>query len=263
MHAYIKNDTGIVNMIGPGRNKNGNHGKGRPGSENLGLLNLNRVCKYYQTPAGKFVALNGVSLHIPAGDFISVVGKSGSGKSTLINMITGIDKPSSGEVVVNGTLVHSLSEEQIVVWRGKNIGVIFQFFQLIPTLTSIENIILAMDYGQQWASSQRPERAMQLLELVEMGDLAHKFPAELSGGQQQAVAIARGLANDPPILTADEPTGNLDSKSAALVMGLFESLVESGKTIVMVTHDPEMAERATHKITLADGKIVDEAYKNR
>lgn len=248
-------------MFGSGRNKYGNSGKGQPGSENLELLAINRVSKFYQTPAGKFVALNEVSLHISAGDFVSVVGKSGSGKSTLINMITGIDKPSSGEVLVNGTLVHSLSEEQVAVWRGKNIGVIFQFFQLIPTLTSIENILLAMDYGQQWSFSQRPERAMQLLELVEMTDNAHKFPAELSGGQQQAVAIARGLANDPPILAADEPTGNLDSKSAALVVGLFERLVESGKTIVMVTHDPEMAERATHKITLSDGKIVDEAYK--
>jgi putative ABC transport system ATP-binding protein len=197
-------------------------------------------------------------LKVGAGEFVSIVGKSGSGKSTLINMITGIDRPTSGEVLVDDTTVHTLSEEQIAVWRGRALGVIFQFFQLLPTLTAVENVMLPMDYCEMYAPGERPERAMYLLEQVGMADYAHELPSALSGGQQQSIAIARALANDPPILTADEPTGNLDSRTAEAVFRLFESLVDSGKTILMVTHDNDLAERARRTVVIADGEIVDE-----
>ncbi|MBN1139066.1 MAG: ABC transporter ATP-binding protein, partial [Anaerolineae bacterium] len=172
-------------------------------------------------------------------------------------VITGIDRPTAGQVLVDHTAVHTLSEEKLAVWRGHTIGVIFQFFQLLPTLTAVENVMLPMDYGGVYAL-ERPERAMYLLELVDMADHAHKLPAELSGGQQQSIAIARALANDPPLITADEPTGNLDSRSAQSVLQLFERLVENGKTILMVTHDQELAARAPRTLVLADGEIVDE-----
>ncbi len=226
------------------------------------LVALHEVVKVYRGAAGSFTALDGVTLHVESGAFLSIVGKSGSGKSTLINVITGIDRPSSGEVLVGGTPVHSLSEEQIAVWRGRSVGVIFQFFQLLPTLTAIENILLAMDYGGRYPVSARPEQAMALLERVGMAAHAHSLPNRLSGGQQQCVAIARALANDPVLLAADEPTGNLDSKSADMVFRLFEDLAASGKTILMVTHDNELARRAPRTIRLADGRIRDE-FANR
>jgi putative ABC transport system ATP-binding protein len=226
------------------------------------LVHLREVVKTYQSTAGTFTALKGVDLQVEAGAFVSIIGKSGSGKSTLINVITGIDRPTSGEVIVDDVHVHTLNEEQIAVWRGRSIGVIFQFFQLLPTLTAVENILLAMDYGGQYPATKRPERAMYLLELVGMADRAHRLPNSLSGGQQQCVAIARALANDPVLLTADEPTGNLDSKSAEMVFHLFETLAQAGKTILMVTHDNELATRAQRTIRLADGRIVDE-FTNR
>lgn len=226
------------------------------------LVHLREVVKTYQGTAGTFTALKGVNLQVEAGAFVSIIGKSGSGKSTLINVITGIDRPTSGEVIVDDVPVHTLNEEQIAIWRGRSIGVIFQFFQLLPTLTAVENILLAMDYGGQYAAAERPERALYLLELVGMADLAHRLPNSLSGGQQQCVAIARALANDPVLLTADEPTGNLDSKSAEMVFHLFENLAQAGKTILMVTHDNELAARAQRTIKLADGRIVDE-FTNR
>lgn len=219
------------------------------------VVDLRNVVKTYESAAGTFTALQGVDLQIEAGAFVSIIGKSGSGKSTLINVITGIDRPTSGEVIIHDTPIHTLNEEQIAIWRGRSIGVIFQFFQLLPTLTAVENILLAMDYGNRHQTSQRSERAMELLELVGMTDYAHKFPNTLSGGQQQCVAIARALANDPALLTADEPTGNLDSKSAEMVFRLFESLANSGKTILMVTHDNDLAARAQRTIRLADGRI--------
>ena len=222
------------------------------------VVALRGVVKVYRGAAGSFTALNGVDLEVGSGTFLSIVGKSGSGKSTLINVITGIDRPSSGEVFVAGTPVHTLSEEQIAVWRGRSVGVIFQFFQLLPTLTAIENILLAMDYGRRYPVSSRPDQAMALLERVGMAGYAHRLPNALSGGQQQCVAIARALANDPVLLAADEPTGNLDTKSAAMVITLFENLAASGKTILMVTHDNELARRAQRTIRLADGKIRDE-----
>ena len=192
------------------------------------------------------------------GAFVSIIGKSGSGKSTLINVITGIDRPTLGEVIVDHVRIDRLNEEQIAIWRGRSIGVIFQFFQLLPTLTAVENILLAMDYGGRYSRIERPERALCLLDLVGMADQAHRLPNSLSGGQQQCVAIARALANDPVLLTADEPTGNLDSKSTEMVFHLFEDLAHAGKTIFMVTHDNELAGLAPRTIRLADGRIVDE-----
>jgi putative ABC transport system ATP-binding protein len=242
-------------MFGFGRNgpkkANKDHG-------NVHLIDLQQVVKTYESAAGTFTALKGVDVKVGDGEFLSIVGKSGSGKSTLINMVTGIDRPTSGQVLVGDTAVHTLSEEQIAVWRGHAIGVIFQFFQLLPTLTAVENVMLPMDYGGLYAPGERPKRAMYLLERMGMTDHAHKLPSTLSGGQQQCIAIARALANDPPILAADEPTGNLDSKAAESVLGLFENLVDNGKTILMVTHDNELAERALRTLVLADGRIIDD-----
>ena len=222
------------------------------------LIELRQVVKTYETAAGPFQALKGVDLLLDSGEFVSVIGKSGSGKSTLINMITGIDRPTSGEVLVGDTAVHTLNEGQIAVWRGRNVGVIFQFFQLLPTLTAIENVMLPMDFCNMYTFGEREKRGMELLEQVEMGQHAHKLPSALSGGEQQRVAIARALANDPPILVADEPTGNLDSRTAEAVLELFEGQVAQGKTIVMVTHDRDLSKRASRIITIADGEIVAE-----
>jgi len=224
------------------------------------LVGLQRVVKTYQTAAGPFTALKGVDLSVNAGEFVAIVGKSGSGKSTLINMITGIDRPTAGAVIVNGTPLQTLTEEQIAVWRGQAIGVIFQFFQLLPTLTAVEKILLAMDYGHRFPPSDRPARALHLLEQVGLADCAHRLPAQLSGGQPQCDASARALANDPPLLTADEPTGNLDSKTAATILTLFEALVAQGKTILMVTHDDELAQRAGRCVVIADGAIVQDQH---
>jgi putative ABC transport system ATP-binding protein len=222
------------------------------------LIELRNVQKVYETAAGRFPALKGIDLTVDPGEFVAIVGKSGSGKTTLVNMLTGIDRPTSGEILVSGTKVHTLSEGQMAVWRGRNVGVIFQFFQLLPTLTAVENVMLPMDFCNVYPSREREERALHLLELVGVADQAHKRPAALSGGQQQRVAIARALANDPPIVAADEPTGNLDSKTAASVFELFTSLVEQGKTFVMVTHDRDLAKRVTRTVLIADGEIADD-----
>ncbi len=222
------------------------------------LIDLRNVVKTYQSAAGSFTALKGVNLTVDAGEFVAVIGKSGSGKSTLINMITGIDRPTSGEVFVGGTPVHTLGEGRMSVWRGRNLGIIFQFFQLLPSLSVIENVMLPMDFCNMYRPSERHARALHLLEQVEMADQAHKLPSAISGGQQQRVAIARALANDPPILIADEPTGNLDSKTSAAVFQLFENLVNAGKTIVMVTHDNDLARRATRSVIVSDGEIVNQ-----
>lgn len=220
------------------------------------LIELRKVTKVFETAAGSFTALKSVDLQVDGGEFVSVIGKSGSGKSTLINMITGIDRPTSGEVVIGGTAVHDLNEGQVAMWRGKQIGVVFQFFQLLPMLTVIENVMLPMDFCNMYAPKERKERAIHLLAQVEMTAHVDKLPPTLSGGEQQRVAIARALANDPPILAADEPTGNLDSVTAEAVISLFEGLVDSGKTILMVTHDLDWAQRGTRIITLADGEII-------
>jgi putative ABC transport system ATP-binding protein len=220
------------------------------------LIHLTGVSKRYATPAGEFHALKGIDLQIDGGEFVAIVGKSGSGKSTLSNMITGIDRPSEGEVHVASTALHRLREGQISGWRGRNIGVVFQFFQLLPSLTVVENVLLPMDFCNMYTKRERQRRAMHLLEQVEMTEHADKLPTALSGGQQQRVAIARALANDPAILVADEPTGNLDSRTADAVFHLFETLVSEGKTIVMVTHDEDLARQASRAVTIADGQIV-------
>jgi len=240
------------------RPKTLNPGNGQVETHNGHLVDLRNVVKTYHSSAGTFTALKGIDLQVESGAFVSIIGKSGSGKSTLINVITGIDRPTSGEVIIDHTPVHTLNEEQIAIWRGRSVGVIFQFFQLLPTLTAVENILLAMDYGDHYSRTERPEQAMHLLELVGMAEHAHHLPNALSGGQQQCVAIARALANNPLLLTADEPTGNLDSKSTEMVLRLFETLVDSGKTILMVTHDNELALRAQRTIRLVDGRIQDE-----
>jgi putative ABC transport system ATP-binding protein len=234
----------------PGNDEHYRHG-------NKHLIELRHIVKTFQTSAGTFTALKGVDLQVDHGEFVAVIGKSGSGKSTLINMVTGIDRPSSGEVLVGDIAVHQLNEGQMAVWRGKNIGIIFQFFQLLPTLSAVENVMLPMDFCNLYAPHERRQRAMHLLEQVEMVDQAHKLPATLSGGQQQRVAIARAMSNDPPILIADEPTGNLDSKTAEAIFQLFERLATSGKAILMVTHDTDLAQRVSRVVLVADGEIVD------
>ena len=227
------------------------------------LIRLSSVVKTYDTGEVPFTALKGVDLDVHTGEFVGLIGKSGSGKTTLINMITGIDRPTSGEVVIDGTPVHSLSENQLAVWRGHTVGVVFQFFQLLPTLTVVENVMLPMDFCNVHLPREREAYALALLEQVEMTDQAHKLPSALSGGQQQRVAIARALANDPPILAADEPTGNLDSVTAESVFTLFEGLVAAGKTIVMVTHDNDIAARVARALHVHDGEIVDDIRRDQ
>jgi putative ABC transport system ATP-binding protein len=245
------------------RNKAGDNTNSRYKHGNDEFIELRKVVKTYQSAAGTFTALKGIDLSIGTGEFVGIIGKSGSGKSTLINMITGIDRPTSGEVLVGDSAVHKLNEGQMAVWRGRNLGIIFQFFQLLPTLSLVENVMLPMDFCNMYKPSERYDRAMGLLQQVEMDNQAHKLPSAVSGGQQQRVAIARSLANDPPILVADEPTGNLDSRTANAVFELFEQLVAQGKTILMVTHDNDLANRVTRAITVADGQIVDEIRHDR
>ncbi len=221
------------------------------------LINLSGVKKAYQTPAGDFYALKGVDLQIERGEFVAMLGKSGAGKSTLINMITGIDELTAGEIVIGGQAVHRMNESQMTAWRGRNVGVIFQFFQLMPMLTCAQNVMLPMDFANLYKTpKERYERAVYLLEQVEIADQADKLPSAVSGGQRQRVAIARALANDPDFLAADEPTGSLDSKTADAVFGVFEKLVDEGKTIFMTTHDRELASRVSRVMHIADGKIM-------
>ncbi len=247
-------------MLGNGKDKE------RLGSQNGDqtehLIDLHTVFKAYPTPAGDFPALKGIDLVVDRGEFVSVIGKSGSGKSTLMNMVTGIDRPTTGEVFVNGMPVHTLNEGDVARWRGFNIGVVFQFFQLLPTLTVLENIIMPMDFCGLYTKRERRERAMHLLEQVDIAEHAHKLPTEVSGGQQQRVAIARALSNDPPLITADEPTGNLDSRTADGIFRLFQDQMDQGKTILMVTHDAGLSDRTTRTIFLADGLIVEDTNGN-
>lgn len=228
------------------------------GDDSQPLVRLQKIVKTYSNAAGDFTVLKGIDAHFYKGEFVGVIGKSGSGKSTLINMITGIDRPTSGEIYVGDTAVHSLTENQMAIWRGRTLGIVFQFFQLLPMLTLMENLMLPMDFCNMYTPAERKERAMQLLERVEMADHANKLPTAISGGQQQRVAIARAMANDPPILIADEPTGNLDSKTANSIFEMFEELVGQGKTIIMVTHDSSMARRVSRTMLIADGEVVNE-----
>ena len=237
-------------MFSKGKQGAGNgHGDGR-------LIELRQVVKVYENAAGGFRALNGVDLAIDRGEFVGIIGRSGSGKSTLMNMITGIDRPTSGDVLVGDIAVHQLSEDQMARWRGRNLGIVFQFFQLLPTLSVLENVTLPMDFCRTWPLRERRQRALALLEMVDMAEHAYKLPSALSGGQQQRVAIARALANDPPLIIADEPTGNLDSKTADTVFALFESLTAEGKTVVMVTHDTGIAHRIPRTVIITDGEVV-------
>ncbi len=222
------------------------------------LVKMDQIEKVFSTPAGEFTALKGVTAYFYPGEFVSIVGKSGSGKSTLANMITGIDHPTSGTVQIGGTFVHSMNESDMSVWRGKNLGIVFQFFQLLPMLTLLENVMLPMDFCEMIPSADREERAYELLCLVGLEELADKVPAAVSGGQQQSAAIARALANDPPLIIADEPTGNLDSRTAESVFEIFKTLVVQGKTIIMVTHDPALARRTSRVLSIVDGEIVEE-----
>jgi putative ABC transport system ATP-binding protein len=224
-------------------------------NNNHHLVHVDNVVKNFQGPAGVINVLKSVNLTVKPGEFVGVRGPSGSGKSTLINMITGIDRPTSGRVSVAGRPIEKMSENELARFRGKHIGVIFQFFQLLPTLTVAENVMLPMDFCRVWKPRERPERAMMLLEQVELADQADKLPNTLSGGQQQRAAIARALANDPPLLMGDEPTGNLDSKTADTVFTLFADLVAKGKTFIMVTHDVELARRIPRLVEVHDGVL--------
>jgi putative ABC transport system ATP-binding protein len=239
-------------------NGNGEHQPQAWGGDGA-IIEMAHIVKTFKNAAGEFRALKGVTACFYPGEFVSVVGKSGSGKSTLVNMITGIDYPTSGTVWVGDVDVHALDESQRSVWRGLNLGIVFQFFQLLPTLTLLENVMLPMFLSGQYSLAQREVRALELLKRVGLEGLEYKQPAAVSGGQQQSVAIARALANDPPILIADEPTGNLDARTADEVFDLFASLSGNGKTILMVTHDSSLAERTTRTLHLADGELVDGA----
>ena len=223
------------------------------------MIELHSVVKKFSNAAGEFTVLKGVDLTIKRGEFVSIVGKSGSGKSTLLNMVTGIDHPSDGHVVVNGMDIYTgVTESQRSRWRGKNLGIVFQFFQLLPMLTLLENVMLPMDYVDLYDFDERPARAMELLTLVGLEKFANKLPVLVSTGQQQLAAIARAMACDPPLLVADEPTGNLDTRSADKIIQLFEGFVTQGKTIVMVTHDPSLTSRTHRNIIISDGELINE-----
>jgi putative ABC transport system ATP-binding protein len=224
------------------------------------VVQVKDVVKSFPVGDGEITVLKGISFQVKGGEFVSIVGPSGNGKSTLLNMITGIDRPTDGEVVVTGREVHRMSENQLASWRGENVGIIFQFFQMLPALSLLQNIILPMDFANKYTPKERRERAMHLLERVDLADQAHKLPSMVSGGQQQRAAIARALANDPALLVADEPTGNLDSRTAGDVFDLFSDLVEQGKTMLMVTHDKELARRVPRVLEIIDGKITRDEY---
>jgi ABC-type lipoprotein export system ATPase subunit len=227
-------------------------------SHNGAFIDMRDIVKTFNTSVGDFTALKDVTLGFDRGEFVSMVGRSGSGKSTLVNMLTGIDHPTSGEVRIGDTYVHRLNESRMARWRGRNLGIVFQFYQLLPMLSLLENVVLPMDFGEMYAPAERERRAMELLDRVGLADMAHKMPSAASGGQQQSAAIARALANDPPLIVADEPTGNLDSRSVETVFHIFEELAQQGKTIIVVTHDEGLAERASRKLVIADGQIINE-----
>jgi|SRR5690554_1921703 putative ABC transport system ATP-binding protein len=226
------------------------------------LISLQAVKKTYKIKGGVVHALRGVDFEVTTGEFVAIVGPSGSGKSTLINMITGIDRPTEGEVYVAGQRLTHMGEDQVAGWRGQNVGVVFQFFQLLPSLTVMENVMIPMVYAGTYRG-QRQERAMELLDMVDLAHIADSYPSQISGGQQQRAAIARALANDPPLIVGDEPTGNLDSASAGLMFALFEDLVAQGKTMVMVTHDRDLAGKVPRVQEVRDGLLLDSSQVDR
>ena len=219
-------------------------------------IQVSDVVKAYPLSAGEVVAVDHLSLEIAQGEFVAIVGRSGSGKTTLLNLLAGIDRPTSGSVHVENADLGSLSESGLAAWRGRNVGLVFQFFKLLPTLTVAENVMLPMDFAKKIPVGERRDRAQQLLDRVGISDQADKLPTTLSGGQQQRAAIARALANDPPLLLADEPTGNLDSTTAEAVLELFAGLNSDGQTIVVVTHERDIRAIVGREITLVDGRIV-------
>jgi putative ABC transport system ATP-binding protein len=223
-------------------------------------VQIKDVVKSFPISGGEITILKGISFQVKSGEFISIVGPSGNGKSTLLNMITGIDRPTAGEVIVTGREVHKMSENQLAAWRGQHVGIVFQFFQMLPALSLLQNIMLPMDFAHKYSNRDRRERAMNLLEVVNLADQAHKLPGAVSGGQQQRAAIARALANDPELIVADEPTGNLDQRTAHDIFDLFTKLVEGGKTLVMVTHDKELARRVPRVVEITDGKITRDEF---
>jgi putative ABC transport system ATP-binding protein len=227
-----------------------------PAVEPAPLIELRVVHKVYAGALGGFTPLRGCNLAIARGGFTAIVGASGSGKSTLLNLIAGIDRPTRGEIHVGGTALHALPEHALSAWRGRAVGIVFQFFQLLPTLTAAENVMLPMDFCRRWPSGERRPRAQALLQRLGVADQADKLPGALSGGQQQRVAIARALANEPALLLADEPTGNLDSHSAGALLDLFAELVAAGQTLVMVTHDRSAHAYATRVVALLDGRVL-------
>lgn len=227
------------------------------------IVEVKDVVKTFRVGDHDVTILKGISFDVKKGEFVSVVGPSGNGKSTLLNMITGIDRPTSGEVIVTGQPIHKLSEDQLAAWRGEYVGIIFQFFQMLPALSLLQNVILPMDLAGKYTQRERHDRAMHLLEIVGLAAQASKLPALVSGGEQQRAAIARALANDPAILIADEPTGNLDSRTAYDIFDLFARVVQEGKTLVMVTHDKELARRVPRVVEILDGKITRDEYVGR
>ena len=231
-------------------NKKNGRNKSQP------IVQLNNIVKSFPVGDGEITILHDISLDIHKGEFVSIVGPSGNGKSTLLNMITGIDRPSDGEVIVTGKPVHEMSENALAKWRGQQVGIIFQFFQMLPSLSLLQNVVLPMEFAAKYSRTERRERALDLLDMVDLADQAQKLPSMVSGGQQQRAAIARALATDPPLLIADEPTGNLDAKTAGQVFDLFMRLIdEQGKTMIMVTHDKELAGRIPRKIEIVNGRI--------
>ena len=221
----------------------------------IALIELRDLRKSYRTPAGPIFALKNINLSVQRGEFVAVMGKSGAGKSTLVNMIAGIDSPDSGEIIINGVSIPDLNEDERARWRGLNMGVVFQFFQLLPSINLVRNITIPMEFCNRYSVPERKTRALFLLDQVGLSDHSRKKPALISGGQQQRVAVARALANDPPLILADEPTGNLDSKTAAEILDLFSQLTRQGKTVLIVTHDKTVAARADRVVTIVDGEI--------
>jgi len=225
-------------------------------------IQLRHVAKAFDSGASRVTVLHDIDLEIRAGSFVTLVGKSGSGKSTLLNLIAGIDRPTSGQIRVGETHVQTLPESRLAIWRGRHVGFVFQFFQLLPTLTVLENVMLPMDFARTYSGAEARRRALTLLERVQIADQAHKLPAALSGGQQQRAAIARALANDPPLVVADEPTGNLDSHSAEGVIDLLAAQARAGKTVLLVTHEREVHREVDEVITMSDGRVVSRAARS-
>lgn len=219
------------------------------------IVQLNQVYKDYPQAGALQTVLHGIDLQIAPGEFVAIVGPSGNGKSTLLNLITGIDQPSRGEVIVNGTALHKLSQEKLSAWRGANVGIVFQFFQLLPALNLLQNTLLPMDFLGKLDKRRRRDRAMELLERMGLADAAERLPSQVSGGQQQRAAIARALANDPPLIVADEPTGNLDAATADAVFEVFAHLRDQGKTLLMVTHNEALADAASRKLEIRSGRV--------